>query len=102
MKYQLVLQWSASSREDHDALVAMQQDLTDVLSEIGDVDGYDFGSGEMNIFIYTDGPQTVFDQARVTLDSYGRLSNVRAAYRDVQGEDYTVLSPKNLSRFEVL
>lgn len=80
----------------------MQEDLTDVVSEIGDVDGYDFGSAEMNIFIYTDGPQTAFDQARATLQSHSRLSNVRAAFRDVEGENFTVLWPKDLSRFEVI
>ena len=40
MKYPLVLQWSASSREDYDALLAMEEDLTNDLSEIGDVDGH--------------------------------------------------------------
>ena len=60
-----------------------------------------FGSGEMNIFTYTDDPSSTLDQAKATLEAHGRMSNVRAAYRDVEGEDYTVLWPRGLSRFEV-
>jgi hypothetical protein len=101
MNCQLVLQWSASSLEDHNAVVKIQDDLTDALSEIGDVDGYDFGSGEMNIFIYVNDPRTAFNQTKATLEAHGRLVNVRAAYRDVDGEDFTVLWPEGLSTFEV-
>lgn len=102
MKYQLVLQWSAASEEDHDAVVTLTDDLKDVLSDTADVDGWDFGSGEMNVFIYTDDPAVTFDHARATLAARGRLSNVRSAYREVEGEDYIVLWPQGLSRFDVL
>ena len=101
MKYQLVLQWSAASQEDHDAVVAMTDDLEQALIEVADVDGWDFGSGEMNIFVYTDDPQAAFAQAKTTLQAHGRLSGLRAAYRDVDGDVYTVLWPKTLAWFEV-
>ncbi len=101
MKYQLVLQWSASSREDHDAVIAMSDDLTVALRENADVDGWDFGSGEMNIFIYCDDPQRAFNQAKVALEDHARLSSARAAYRDVEGDTFTVIWPDGLDRFEV-
>lgn len=102
MKYQLVLQWSASSQSDHDAVVELTDDLERVVNKIADVDGWDFGSGEMNIFIYTDDPQAVLDQAKATLEAHGRWSSVRAAYRNVEADDYIVLWPQGLTRFEVI
>jgi len=85
MRYQLVLQWPASSQEDHDAVVAMTDDLEHALSGAADVDGWDFGSGEMNIFVYTDDPQATFDKAKGTLEAHGHWHGVRAAYREVEG-----------------
>ena len=102
MKYQLVLQWSAASQEDHDAVVAMTDDLEQALIDVADVDGWDFGSGEMNIFVYTDDPQAAFDLARAALELQGRAAEVRAAYRDVDGDDFTVLWPEGLGSFDVL
>ena len=101
MKYQLVLQWSASSQGDHDAVVTMTDDLEHALGEAANVDGWDFGSGEMNIFIYTDEPQAALDQAKAVLKAHGRMSGLRAAYRDVEGDDFTVLWPESLASFEV-
>ena len=101
MKYQLVLQWPAASQEDHDAVVAITDDLERALSGAADVDGWDFGSGEMNIFVYTDEPQEILDQAKATLEAHGRWSGVRAAYRDVDGDDFTVVWPKGLRAFDV-
>lgn len=101
MRYQFVLQWSTSSREDHDAVVAMTDDLELALGEAADVDGWDFGSGEMNIFVYTDDPQTAFNLAKATLEAHGRWSGVRAAYRDVEDDDFTALWPEGLGRFDV-
>jgi len=102
MKYQLVLQWSASSQNDHDSVVAMTDDLESALTGLADVDGWDFGSGEMNIFVYTDDPHAAFDQAKATLESHGRMSGLRTAYRDVEGDDLTVLWPAGLASFEIV
>jgi hypothetical protein len=101
VKYQLVLQWSAFSQDDHDAVVAMTDDLEQALNDTAEVDGWDFGSGEMNIFIYADDPQAAFDRAKATLEVHARLGSVRAAYRDVEGDEFTVLWPEGLSTFEL-
>jgi hypothetical protein len=100
VKYQLVLQWSGSSQEDHDAVVTMTDDLEHALGDAADVDGWDFGSGEMNIFIYTDEPQAALGPAKAVLEAHGRVSGLRAAYRDVEGDDFTVLWPETLASFE--
>jgi hypothetical protein len=56
MKYQLALQWPASSIKDCDAMIEIEDTLTNHLSKNCEVDGHDVGSGEVNIFIHTDNP----------------------------------------------
>jgi hypothetical protein len=53
-KYQPVLQFDAESQKDYRRLVDFENYLTLHLGDLGDVDGHDFGSGEFNIFIFTD------------------------------------------------
>ncbi len=103
MKYQLVLQFSGDSEEDFDAVVALEDQLIDELGEDAEVDGHDSGSGQTNIFILTDDPSATFQAAKPLLQKAKRLSSLTAAYRDVEGEDYTVLWPPDSKRkFEVL
>jgi hypothetical protein len=100
MKYQLILQWSASSIKDYDGLIAVENKLTEKLSEDCEVDGHDFGTGEGNIFILTDHPEHTFNEAKVILDS-GELSNARVAYRAIDKSHYTILWPQGLTVFRV-
>ena len=51
MKYQLVLQLPASSAEDYDEMIEVEEVITGNPDNLGRVDGDDAGSGEMNIFI---------------------------------------------------
>jgi hypothetical protein len=51
MKYQLVLQFPATSLDDYDTFVALEEILRQKICDFGEIDGHDFGSGEMNIFI---------------------------------------------------
>lgn len=66
-----------------------------------EVDGHDFGSGQMNVFIHTDMPTVAFEAARSILESWGMRSDFRAAFRDAEGEEFTVLWPPGLAEFEV-
>ena len=50
----LTLQWPASSIEDFDALLNLENALEQALGTSAEVDGHDCGSGQMNVFIYTD------------------------------------------------
>ena len=101
-KYVLVLQWPATSENDFDALISMEDLLqSELRDECGVVDGHDFGAGEMNIFIETDRPLEAFDHARTSLSTDKRWASVRAAYRPVGEERYTVLWPKALEVFSV-
>ena len=54
MKYLFVLQWPATSVDDYDSMVAIENFLISFLSGSSRVDGHDVGAGEANIFIETD------------------------------------------------
>jgi len=101
MKYQLVLQWPASSIQDYDDMVAMENKLIENLNEGSEVDGHDAGSGEVNIFILTDDPELTFSEATAILDSSDYWLNVRVAYREVAKSHYIILWPKDLTVFRV-
>jgi hypothetical protein len=93
MRYQLVLQFRGDSLADYDRMIALEERLIEDLGHSADVDGHDCGSGETNIFIFTSDPAATFWKVRQTLKQQGRLDAVTAAYRDIDGEDYTVLWP---------
>jgi hypothetical protein len=93
MKYQLVLQFRGDSLEDYDAMVALEDTLIEALHDSAKVDGHDVGSGEVNIFIFTNEPVKTFQQAKLVLEQRGCLDSVSAAYRLADGEDYTVIWP---------
>lgn len=102
MKYILVLQWPATSEADFDALIAMEDLLdADLPDAHGFVDGHDFGTGEMNIFVHTDRPLEAFQDAMTLLGPDPRWNDVRAAYRPTDGDRYVVIWPKSLEVFSM-
>lgn len=101
MRHILVLQWHGSSETDFEALIALEDALERSLSESAIVDGHDFGSGEMNIFIETDEPARTFSEVRAVLSQEPRWFDVRAAHREASGEIYTVLWPVGQTEFRV-
>jgi hypothetical protein len=98
MRYQLVLQFRGNSLADFDQMVALEDRLIENLGDSADVDGHDCGSGETNIFIFTPNPASTFWRVRQTLSEVGWLDAVTAAYREVDGEDYTVLWPEGTTQ----
>jgi hypothetical protein len=91
--YQLVLQFPADA-VDYDELIAIEDELLEVVGPPAEVDGHDFGSGGSNIFILTDSPETTFEKVLPVLRDLSRDRDATVAYRAVQGEQYTVLWPK--------
>jgi hypothetical protein len=98
MDYQLVLQFRGDSLRDLDATVALEDELIEELGDAADVDGHDVGSGETNIFIFTSDPAATFHQARPVLERRQQLQAVTAAYREVEGEQFTVIWPEGSRR----
>ena len=101
MKYQIVIQWPASSNADYDRLVELEYALIDALSEGSEVDGHDAGSGEMNIFVHTESVQAAFAEIKKLLAERAALNSARVAYREIGKNEYTVLWPEHLERFSL-
>ncbi len=100
MKYQLVLQWPASSMSDFDRLVRIENELIEKLRGC-EVDGHDMGSGESNIFVHTNDPVATFAAARGVISAMGSEDHLRAGYRKFQGESFRVLWPDGIVEFRV-
>ena len=98
MQYQLTLQFRGDSLGDYDAMVALEDELTEQLGDSADVDGHDCGSGETNIFIFTPDPAATFQRVRPVLERTQHLQAVTAAYRKAGGERYTVIWPEGSER----
>src|SRR5688572_19634226 len=101
MKYQLVLQLPASSIKDYDAMIELEETILRRLGNIGTVDGHDAGSGEMNIFILTDQPKLAFEHVKQVLGTKDFMPELKAAYREIGGDEFTILHPTGLSHFAI-
>lgn len=94
MEYQLVLQFSTSDSTDFDQLIDLEGQLMVVLAGRHIVDGHDFGSGEMNIFIHTDDPQEAFNLSKPIIPSTLEPM-LKAAFRSLSGDEYRWVFPEN-------
>jgi hypothetical protein len=86
-----------AASSDFDDLDALENAAGTLLGELGTVDGHDLGSGEMNIFIFTDDPLAAFKRLKPLM-----AADFAVAYREVAGDDYTVLFPPGRTKFEVI
>jgi hypothetical protein len=102
MKYQLVLQLpTTNSLNEYDTIIGIEDLLIEKLTDESDVDGHDAGSGETNIFIYTDNPQRTFEEIIRILSGHTCWPKMRVAYRQADGDKYTALKPKGFVGFSV-
>ena len=102
MNYELVLQWPASSIENYDAMISVEDLLIEELSDGIDIEGHDGGSGQVNIFIRTDSPDKTFRAVKGILEDRTEWSEIKVAYREIAKSEYTIIWPKNLTKFEVV
>jgi hypothetical protein len=96
MKYQLVLQFQAESVQEFDELAVLEDLLVENLPSHSVVDGHDFGSGELNIFILTDQPKESFHAAERTIRHYRPPQALKAAYRELGQNNFVILWPPHL------
>ncbi len=102
MKYQLVFQWPGTSTADYDRLISFEEAIRDGLGDIGIVDGHDFGSGEMNVFVHTDNPKPALEKIKTLLSVGANMQEMKAGYRDFDDDDYTAIYPEGLKQFSVI
>jgi hypothetical protein len=93
MKYQMALQFPASSLSDYDELIAIEDALIEEIGSSAKVDGHDAGSGEMNIFIHVDEPEKIFERIKPMLAKRKCFDKLVAAYRETVGREYKILWP---------
>ena len=93
---QFVLQFSpwGSDTHDFDKLISLEEQLIDKLAGKAQVDGHDMGSDEANIFIHTLDAQTTFSDSFPVVQRSGLIPRLGAAYREVTGDKYIRLWPK--------
>jgi hypothetical protein len=101
VRFVLVLQWPSTDPSDHEKLLHLEQLIEKHAEGNHAVDGYDIGSGEMNIFILTDEPEHSFESVKRVLQREPNWAEARAAYRDLEEDDFTILWPKDLRSFAV-
>src|SRR5205809_415025 len=101
LKYQLVIQVPIGAIGDFDRLIEAEERIDALLKELGQVAGHAAGAGEGNLFIITDAPEMVFQKTLPCLDEKLR-GLAKVAYREIEGESYTVLWPPGLKEFRVL
>jgi hypothetical protein len=101
MKFQMVLQWPASSMNDYDEMVGLEDLLIEGLSKRCKVDGHVFGSNEVNIFIHTGDPRRAFEEIRTILSGQRLWSDTRIAYRQIDGNKYMVIWPEGATTFNI-
>lgn len=97
VKYQLILQCKATSKQDFDRLVAFEERLNEELNN--QVDGHDFGSGEFNIFLLTDDVEKTFKKVQALVKDQEIPHCMKAAYRD--GDGFVILWPPGLKEFKI-
>ncbi len=101
LRFQLVVQFDYSSVSDRAFLLRFEEDLRKQIEGHSEVDGHDFGSGEMNIFIFTDEPQQVCAFVIEAARKVAKTPPMRMAYRLLQADEYEVLWPPELTTFTV-
>lgn len=83
-------------------MIELEDSIIAGLGNFGEVDGHDMGSGEMNIFIRTDQPNLTFELIKSLLGTKNFMPDLKAAFRDVGKDNYTILYPPNLTHFKLV
>ncbi len=95
LKYQLVLQLPGNTRQDFEELATLEELVMVALQDTPhEVDGHDFGSGTMNVFIDTNEPVAAFALVKDTINIV-EYPMLKAAYRSFADEDYKLIWPEN-------
>jgi hypothetical protein len=101
MNFQVVLQWPASSINDYDEMVSVEDLLIEKLSKRCKVDGHDFGSNETNIFVHATDPHGAFEESRTIISGHRLWADIRIGYRKIEGDKYTAIWPEGTKTFNV-
>ncbi|AXK73373.1 hypothetical protein DWG18_14525 [Lysobacter sp. TY2-98] len=93
MDYELVIKFYRKSLDDEAFLATIEEELKPVLGASARTDGYDVRPKDINLFVQTDDPRTVFRKIKSVLEARGIERGVSAAYRLVGGAQFTSIWP---------
>jgi hypothetical protein len=83
-------------------LIAREESIGESIGDLAAVDGHDIGSGQMNIFLFTENPQRAFKRIKVMPSAANHMFNRKIGYREVGEDEYTLLYPEGLRQFAVV
>ena len=98
MQYQLIYRFRKMSIEHPAEINSLELALTELLGDSATLEGYDTGAREVNLFIMTTEPASVFRRSKPVLERLSLLDKVTAAYRLEGGVRFTVVWPLKYSR----
>jgi hypothetical protein len=98
MNYQLVIKFWRKSLEDETIVSKIQSELKSVLGDSAELDGYDIGAKEINLFVVTPDPKQSFRRINTVLEHRGIVQGVSAASRLVGGAHFTSIWPLRATR----
>lgn len=82
-------------------MVELEETIMVGLGSLGNVDGHDAGSGEMNIFILTNHPKPAFERIMELLGTRAFTLDLKVAFRVLGKEKFTILFPADLTQFAI-
>jgi hypothetical protein len=98
MDYQLVIKFWRKSLADEGFLVAIEGKLKEALGKAVELEGYDVGPKEINLFMLTSDPRHSFRRAKDVLEGLGIQNGVSAAFRTAGGAHFTSIWPLRATR----
>ena len=75
---------------------------SDSRHRLGTVDGQDMGSGEMNIFIFTDRADHALERIKSIPKVARNLKKMKVGYRIAGEDEYTPICPEGQEHFSVI
>ena len=100
VEFLLVLPVPGSSVRDRDEVMHLKERVSAALGGTGLVDRHDAGGGQTDFLIFTKTPLDAYD----ALQGFGEFDarpELRAAYRQIDNEDYEVFSREASFRFHI-
>lgn len=98
MDYQLVIKFWRKSLADEGFLATIESELKSALGNSVELEGYDVGPKEINLFMLTADPRNAFRKARDVLERVGVTNGLSAAYRLHGGAAFTSVWPLRATR----
>ena len=98
MQYQLILRFRKVSIDHPTEIRSLEQALAELLGDSATLDGYDTSARDVNLFIMTAEPASIFRRSKPVLQQLSLLDKVTAAYRLEGGARFTVIWPLKYGR----